>query len=84
MRWIQNKKRYKLGDKQIEKIFCFYPITLNNETRFLETAYIVNFVFETYKLGTSDKIRYRWGTERWATKEEYYNQQKGIKIKKRK
>lgn len=37
MRWTQKEKQYASnGDKRIVKRFLLFPLTLNNETRWLE------------------------------------------------
>ena len=38
---IQRKKRPRLGERRVITKFLIWPRTINNETRFLEKAYIV-------------------------------------------
>ncbi len=44
---IQRKKSPKLGERRVITKFLIWPRTMNNETRFLEKAYIL----QIYGLG---------------------------------
>lgn len=40
MKWLKDKYKDRLGEERIIKKFLFFPLTVNNETRWLETVEI--------------------------------------------
>lgn len=63
----------KPGDRRIVRRFLAVPVTINGETRWLETAYI-----EQAKFGGLGPLESWWESVAWATEEEF-NTMEGIR-----
>lgn len=62
---------------RIFKRFLIFPCRIQNETRWMETAYIERKYI--YVCASFSVPGWFWSDARWATKEEYIRQEKELK-----
>lgn len=67
-------KRVKPGDMRIIKRFALFPRTLNYETRWLETVYILQFRRASIYMSIYSEY---WYSNCFTTKAEYLKHKKG-------
>ena len=73
-------KRVKPGNRSIIKRFAVFPVTVNYETRWLETVYI----FRLRENGQRYLCGDFWSSTRFATKDEYLTYKKEVKYERQK
>ena len=68
MRWNKRKEKPKYGDKRMVIKFLWFPKTLNDETRWLETTAIIQLFSEvTQKVtGPIDPIGFNIFRDKWV------------------
>lgn len=79
MRWKEEprKKPPEKGAVRIIRRFLFFPQTVDHETRWLETAHIVQTYVPSQFFDPSGEYSYRaswWWSRRWTTEDEYRRQ----------
>jgi hypothetical protein len=65
MRWTNRVDNRKDGDRRVVYKFLIFPKTINNETRWLEKAYIVQELQKTWDLATHAYTGLKWRDVKW-------------------